>query len=104
MSLDISLFEKIEAEVVNKNITHNLGPMWKEAGIYEALYESEGKKAKEVLPILKKGLLKMIEDPEHYRKFDSPNGWGLYENAVPWLFNLIEQFEKHPEGIIRISR
>lgn len=54
MGLDISLVKK--EYLVDMNITHNLVPMWKKAGIYDALYNSEGTeiakevyKAKEVL-------------------------------------------------------
>lgn len=54
MGLDISLVKK--EYLVDMNITHNLVPMWKKTGIYDALYNSEGTeiakevyKAKEVL-------------------------------------------------------
>lgn len=38
MSLDIWLTATIETEVVSKNITHNVSKMWREAGIYEAIW------------------------------------------------------------------
>lgn len=104
MSLDIWLTEKVETEVVSKNITHNLSIMWKEAGIYDALYLSEGKMANEVLPLLEDGLKVMVSDPERFKQFDSANGWGLYKHAVPWLSELISAFKEHPNGIIGISR
>lgn len=104
MSLDISLVATVETEVVSRNITHNLSKMWWEAGIYDALYNSEGKTAKEILPILEEGLKKMIDSPRHFMQFDSPNGWGLYENAVPWLISLIAEFSKYPDGIIQVSK
>ena len=78
--------------------------MWREAGVYDALYNSEGKKAEEVLPILKEGLKRMAHDPEKYEAFNASNGWGLYKHAFPWLADLIAQFEKHPDGIIEVSR
>ena len=100
MSLDIMLIATVTTAVVSNNITHNLTKMWHEAGVYYALYEMEGLKAKDVLPILKAGLSKMKADPAKYKKFDSPNGWGTYKNAVPWLENLIEEFEKYTDGVI----
>ena len=100
MSLDIGLTAVVETEVVSMNITHNLSNMWDAAGIWEVLYESEGKTAKEVLPVLKSGLQKMLEDPDKFRQFDSSNGWGVYEDAVPWLRDLIHEFEKYPDGVI----
>lgn len=104
MSLDIWLTAKVEATVVDKNITHNLGKMWEEAGIYDALYNSEGQTALSVLPILHEGLKRMISDPDKFKKFDSPNGWGMYKHALPWLSELIAGFEEHPEGVIWVSK
>jgi hypothetical protein len=104
MSLDISLSAVIETEVVSKNITHNLTGMWHEAGVYDALYNSEGKTAAEVLPVLEEGLKKMMAGPEHYKQFDSPNGWGTYKHAVPWLAELIIEFKQYPQGVIRVDK
>lgn len=104
MSLSIYLTTPTETDVVYKNITHNLSPMWREAGLYDALYESEGKTAQEVLPILEEGLKVLVSQPERFIKFDSPNGWGTYKNAVPWLADLINEFKKYPDGKIEISR
>lgn len=102
MGLDISLVKK--EYLVDMNITHNLTPMWKKAGIYDALYNSEHREAKDVLPVLMDGLADMIANPKEYSKLNSPNGWGLYENAVPWLSELIIGFKNNPEGVIEVSR
>lgn len=104
MGLDIWLTATIETEVVDKNITHNVAPMWREAGIYEALYESEGKTAKEIIPVLLKGLEDMVNNPSKYEKLNPDNGWGSYGGAVRWLTDLITQFIDYPDGIIGISR
>ena len=98
MSLDIW------TKTVDKNITHNLVEMWDEAGIYDALYMSEGKTAASILPTLRSGLAKLRANPEYYTKFNSPNGWGLYENAVPWLEDLILGLEKSPRAIVHICK
>ncbi len=78
--------------------------MWKKAGIYDALYNSEGMEAKEILPILIDGLADMIENKNEYESLNSPNGWGTYTNAVPWLIELIKGCKDNPEGIIEVSR
>lgn len=108
MSLDIWLTnqteEGTEEEVVSQNITHNLRNMWKEADVYDALYESEGKLAKDVLPTLLEGLGRMVDDPDRFKQHNATNGWGLYKHAVPWLTQLIVEFQKYPEGKIGISR
>lgn len=102
MSLTINLVRK--EYLLNLNITHNLGTMWQEAGIYDALYNSAGMQASEVLPVLVNGLSDMIANPEKYKKLNSPNGWGLYENAVPWLAELIKGFNENPDAIIEVSK
>ena len=104
MSLNIWLTAIVETEDVKKNITHNLKAMWIEAGVYEALYKSEGKRAKEVLPMLREGLAQMHNRPLYFKQFNSPNGWGTYDNAVKWLSDLVVEFQKYPEGIIEVSR
>lgn len=104
MSLDISLRATVETTVLDKNITGNLAPMWREAGVFDALYESEGLKARDVLATVEEGLALMKSDPDRFRQFDAPNGWGTYEHAVSFLEELVEAFTKHPDGTISVWR
>ena len=70
-------------EVYWANITHNLSKMAGEAGIYEALWRPEeiGKtKATEIVE-----LADLKARPEHFKTFNSPNGWGMYEHFVPFV-------------------
>ena len=89
------------------NITHNLTDMAEEAGIYETLWRPDElgyKKAKELIPNLTEGLAKLEKDPDYYKKFNSPNGWGMYEHFVPFVRKLLEACEEHPEAAIDVSR
>ena len=109
------------------NITHNLGQMAGEAGIYEALwrpyrlredfkewekyasdeYEFEEKcviKAIDIIPILEKGLEDLKARPEHFEKFNSPNGWGMYEHFLPFVEKYLNACKEYPQSIIGISR
>ena len=120
MSLDVYLTRKkwvsydegathtIEDENVYwANITHNLGAMAAEAGIYQALWrpeELEITKANELIDPLEKGLKDLKEKPEYYEKFNSPNGWGLYEHFVPFVEKYLEACKQYPQTIISISR
>lgn len=113
MSLDIWLYTKVDfggpkgPETIthyDANITHNLGRMWGAAGVYDALYESEGKTAADILPALEVGVDAMLERPDDFRKYDAPNGWGLYEHALPWLQRLVEACRDYPKATIGISR
>ncbi len=140
MSLDVTLMRKrwisYDAgktlteeyeEVYDSNITHNLGKMANEAGIYEALwrphrlkegykipetdYEAEYKfkeenttLAKDILPILEKGLADLKAKPEYFEQFNSSNGWGMYENFVPFVEKYLNACKEYPEAEISVSR
>jgi hypothetical protein len=104
MSLDISITIKKEVEVFDGNATHNLIKMWEKAGIYDDLYNSGGKKSKEILPNLLKGLSKMLKNAKGYKKLNPKNGWGNYEGAILFLKDVISACEKNPNGKINISK
>ena len=114
-------------EVYSANITHNLGLMAQESGIYGALWrphrliegynidENNHKKeyvfedmttiyASFIIPYLERGLEKLKAEPEHYKTFDSENGWGLYIHFVPFVEKYLEACKKNPDAIIKISR
>src|SRR3990172_2778745 len=64
MSLDVTL----RTELYSANITHNLGKMAKEAGIYEHLWRPDELgiwNAGELILPLADGLAKLKADPEH---------------------------------------
>lgn len=109
------------------NITHNLSEMASEAGIYEALwrpyrlredfkewnlyadneYEFEDKcviKAKDIITIIEKGLKDLKKKPKHFEKFNSPNGWGWYQNFVPFVEKYLKACKEYPEANVIISR
>lgn len=104
MSLDICLKVVKEVKVFDANFTHNVTSMWRKAGVYDALYNSEGMTAFEVLPYLRGGLDDMRAKPDEYAALDAPNGWGTYNNALPWLERLVAAFEEMPNGIIGVSK
>ena len=79
MSLDIYLLVTKPCEVYSANITHNLGKMASEAGIYKCLWrpeEVEITKAKELIEPLSRGLALLKGDPERFKAFNASNGWG----------------------------
>ena len=113
--------------VYDANITHNLGEMADEAGIYEALwrphrlkegynipesdhqaewkFEEENKTiAKDIIPLLEKGLADLKSRHEHFEKFNSSNGWGMYEHFVPFVEKYLEACKEYPDAIIEVSR
>lgn len=120
MSLSVSLYKKFhisydggktleekEEEVYWANITHNLNTMADKACIYQALWrpeEIEKTKANEIIELLEKGLTDLKSRPEYFEKFNSSNGWGMYEHFVPFVENYLEACKENPDAVISISR
>lgn len=107
MSLDVTLVETKPCEVFETNITHNLGKMADKAGIYYACWRPEEvgiKKAKDIIPVLEKGLADLKARPDYFKQFDSPNGWGTHDDFVPWVEKYLAACNKHPEAEIWVSR
>lgn len=118
MSLDVYLMDtkkcpkcghpvETEQVVFDQNITHNLTKMASEAGIYYPLWRPEEVnlyKAEDLIPFLKAGLYLLRSQPEHFKKFDAENGWGLYIHFVPWVESYLNACIEHPDAVIRVSR
>ena len=88
------------------NITHNLGEMAREAGIYEHLWRPESfgiKTAKELIEPLEKGLDRLYSDPNYYYKFNAENSWGLYKHFVPFVEEVLKACEEFPEAEVKTS-
>jgi hypothetical protein len=107
MSLDVYLTATVPTTVFDTNITHNLGTMAEEAGIYYHLWRPEEigiRKAVQLIDPLKEALILMKSDPERFKRHDSPNGWGLYENFIPWIEKYLNACKQYPEADIGVSR
>jgi hypothetical protein len=124
---DNSDYEVPTEEIYSANITHNLGEMADEAGLYEALwrpyrlkegynvpeddYEVEREfesncviQAKEIIPILEKGLKELVSHPEKYKKFNPSNGWGSYESLIKFTKAYLLACIANPEAEIETDR
>jgi hypothetical protein len=107
MSLDVYLEALQMTPAHEGNITHNLGAMAKEAGIYQALWRPEEigiTKAKELIAPLTKGLGFLRGDPKRYKEFNPPNGWGSYEGLVNFVENYLKACIENPDAAVRVSR
>lgn len=119
--------EKARARLYRANITHNLGRMAEKAGIYEALWrphrlrsdynirqadftaedEFEASvviRAKDIIPYLEKGLADLKARQTYYERFNSPNGWGMYEHFVPFVEGYLNACKQYPDAIVEVSR
>ncbi len=93
--------------VYDSNITHNLGKMAEEAEIYQHLWRPEEiniTRAEQLIQPLTKGLFKLKADPDHYQTFNSENGWGMYENLVPFVEKYLDACIKYPTAIVEANR
>jgi hypothetical protein len=89
------------------NITHNLGKMAREAGVYQALWRPDEhgyRRARDIVPILERGLADLVKRPAYFQKLNAPNGWGRYEDFVPFVREVLQACKKHPDALIEVSR
>ena len=107
MSLDVSLSALRQTCVYDGNITHNLGKMADEAGIYHHLWRPEEigiHKAEQLIEPLERGLAFLKSDPERFRPFDAPNGWGKYEDFVAFVQDYLAACRENPDANVSASR
>lgn len=107
MSLDVSLSAVRETTVFDANITHNLAKMAKEAGIYKLVWRPEEvgvKQAGELIGPLTNAISLMKAEPARFKKHDAENGWGTYDDFLPWLEEYLEACKQNPDATIEVSR
>ena len=95
-----------DAKLAWLNITHNLNKMAEAVGLYEILWppgSADTVTATRMIPILEKGIKELESDPEKYRAFDAPNGWGKYEDFIGFCKDLLYQCEKYPAAVVERS-
>ena len=93
-------------EVFSANITHNLGTMASEAGIYHHLWRPEEiniYKAKELINPLREGLHMLKSDRIKFEQYNPSNGWGNYDNLVEFVQNYLDACYNYPEAKIEVS-
>ena len=107
MSLDVWLTAVRPTNVYEANITHNLGKMADEAGIYQHLWRPEEigiETAAQLVEPLIAGLSLMKSDPSRFKAFDAPNGWGTYEQFIPWIERYLQACIENPDATIEVCR
>jgi len=94
-------------EVLDFNITHNLNRMAEEAGVYDVLWRPEEngvKLAVQLVKPLEAAIEMMMADPSRFQAHDAPNGWGTFEQFLPWLVKVLHACRAHPEAEVRAGR
>lgn len=93
--------------VFNANITHNLSNMAEEAGIYMQVWRPDEcgiDRAEQLIPVLERGIALMESDPGRFEKHNAPNGWGVYDDFLPWLKRYLEACKESPTAKVSVSR
>ncbi len=96
-----------DTTVFQANITHNLNSMAEAAGIYQACWRPEEigvTVAAQLVPLLRVGLEKLRADPLKFLVFNAANGWGTYEQFVPWVERYLRACEENPDATVSVSR
>lgn len=106
MSLDVTL-ELNGEEVYSSNITHNLAEMARKVSefFYKALWcpeEIGAVYAQDIVLDLRKGISTLVCAPSYYKQFNAPNGWGTFDDFVPFVVEYIEACEKYPAAIVKV--
>ncbi len=89
------------------NITHNLGAMAAEAGLYKALWrpdENGMPKARDLIEPLRIGLSALRAEPARFKAFNPENGWGDYDGLVRFVSAYLAACEEYPDADVRVSR
>lgn len=103
MSLDVYLVNRVFA----LGITHNLGPMAKEAGIYQHLWEPQElgiSVARDLIVPLAEGLKMLESDPPRFEALNPGNGWGTYNNLCDFVRDYLAACRMFPDSLIEVSR
>lgn len=107
MSLDIYLKGEDGEVVFWTNITHNLGKMAKEAGIYDCLWRPDEHgmaTAAQVAEPLATGLDLLERNQSRFKRFDAPNGWGKLSDFLPFCAEYLAACRQHPGARVEVSR
>lgn len=94
------------AKLSSLNITHNLNKMAQAVGLYEVLWSPEEigiTSASQMIPSLEKGIKELEANPDKYKVFNPPNGFGYYEDFIDFCKLVLQKYRKYPDAVIEAS-
>ena len=107
MSLSVYLTAVRPTIVFDDNITHNLGRMASEAGIYQYLWRPDEVNithAQQLVEPLQIGLARLESTPDYFRQFNPENGWGDYEGLVRFVQAYLQACQENFDAEVTVSR
>jgi len=91
----------------HRNITHNLGQMAAECGVYPYIWrhdENGVKKASDLIEPVEKAIAELHSNPEKYKKLEPKNKWGTYTTFFNFLNELYLVCNQYPEAIVEVCK
>jgi hypothetical protein len=91
----------------SQNITHNLGKMASEAGLYATLWRPDENgitHARDAIADVDDGLRLLKQRPKHFKQFNPENGWGDYELLVRFTESFLEACKRFPGATVYACR
>jgi hypothetical protein len=88
-------------------ITHNVIGIASEANLYVPVWHPETLsiyEAWQLVEPLRQGIGQLRRSPELFKKMDNPNGWGTYDQFLPWLEKYLQACMEYPEASVEVSR
>ena len=94
-----------QSTLLSRNITHNLGEMANAVNVYKELWHPEElgiNKAEQLIEPLTLALSTLKGEPDKYKEFNPPNGWGDYKGLMNFIADYLEECKAHPEAKVRV--
>jgi hypothetical protein len=106
MSLSVYLIEE-GWEGFSANITNNLTTMAEAADVYYSVWRPEEigiTHARHLIRPLESGIAWLALNREGAKELESDNGWGKYDDFLPWLQDYLQACREHPNARVEVSR
>jgi len=107
MGVDVSLVAMQPVDVYCSGYTHNVIPIAREAGIYEAIWRPEEigiDTAGQLIAPLEKGLKYLRENRERLLKLNPANGWGDVDSFTVWVSDYLDGCREYPAAKVEVCR
>ena len=96
-----------EARLASHNLTHNLNKMAEAVGLYQVLWSPEEvgiTTASQMIEPLEKAIKELMANPDKYKAYNPPNGWGNYDIFVSFCRAVLSSCEENPNAIIDVNK
>jgi septation ring formation regulator EzrA len=95
-----------DAKLSSHNITHNLNEMAQAVGLYKVLWYPEEiniTSASQMILPLEEGIKELEANPDKYKVFNAPNGYGNYEDFIGFCKSVLQKCREYPNAVIEAA-